>query len=494
MTRIRDLAKDTLIYGLSVVLNPLIQTFVLLRLLTGVLNTYQYGAYSYFYAVAGILVILYSMRMETTYFRMNADSEEQDVFRTAMSTVVGFSMIFSLILVLLAPQIAFIFDDPAFARYTIYLAIILFLDAFTAIPFARLRYQEKSLRFSLLKIINVLVTLLLIIVYLLVFPRLNGIIPDSLAFILSKTYFLDGIFIANALASLLIAMIFADNVRHIRFIKMNRTLFFKMFHYTWPLIIIGISGNANQLLDRILMPFLSGTTMYDGFSNTGVYGGATKIAAIMLLFTKAFNYAFDPYIFKRYKENKNTEIFADIAYYFTVISGIVFVGSVALSSLLERLLGSNAFKDGMQYVPILLLAYFFIGLYYHFSIWYKLKDRTKYGAIIATLGMMLTLVLNIYLAPLMSLYGPPMVIIINFIFMSTVCVLWGRNFLPIPYKWGAMTFHVIMSMFFVAVFIWLIPERSLLISIGLFTIYLVLASWTHKKKLILYVKSIIAHK
>ena len=453
MPGINQLAKDTLIYGISVVLNPLVQTFVLLRLLTSKLDTYDYGTYTYFYAAAGVLLILFSMRMETTYFRMAGEAPEEKVYANAWRTVIIFSSFLSLVLLVGADLVADFFEDPAFSRYTIYLAAILWLDAFIAIPFARLRHQERSLKFSLLKIGNVLLTLIIILVYLLVLPDWKASFPEEWQVYISEPYWLDGIFMANLLASFLLALYFSSEAS-VLFKKGNDPALLKrILVYTAPLILIGLAGNANQLLDRLLMPFLTGNTVAEGMSNTGVYGGATKVAAIMLLFTKAFNYAFDPYIFKRYAQDKDTGVYARIAHYFTIVSGVIFVGAVGFSFLLEHLLGSEQFREGMRYVPVLLLAYFMVGIYYHFSIWYKLRDRTHYGAVIALLGVIVTLLCNIWLVPHLGLYGAPVAMIVNFGFMSALCVLWGRRFLQVDYRFGRMVAHLFLSIGFVYFFV-----------------------------------------
>ena len=453
MPGINKLAKDTLIYGISVVLNPLVQTFILLRLLTSRLDTYDYGTYTYFYASAGVLLILYSMRMETTYFRMAGDVPEEKVFANAWRMVMVFSSLLSLMLVVFSSQIALVFEDLSYGRYVIYLAIILWLDAFIAIPFARLRHQERSLKFSLLRIGNVLLTLGLILIYLLVLPQWRALFPEAWQVYLLEPYWLDGIFMANLVASFLLAIYFAREARLLFSNEFDPALLRRILIYTLPLILIGLAGNANQLMDRLLMPFLTGNTVAEGMSNTGVYGGATKVAAIMLLFTKAFNYAFDPYIFKRYSQDKDTTVYARIAHYFTIVSGIIFVGAVGFSFLLEDLLGSAQFREGMRYVPVLLLAYFMVGIYYHFSIWYKLKDRTHYGAVIALLGVGLTLFCNLWLVPDLGAYGAPVAMIINFGFMSVFCVLWGRRFLKVNYRFGGMFLHLLLSIGFVYFFV-----------------------------------------
>lgn len=453
MPGINKLAKDTLIYGISVVLNPLVQTFILLRLLTSRLDTYDYGTYTYFYASAGVLLILYSMRIETTYFRMAGDAPEEKVFANAWRMVIVFSSLLSLVLVVFSSQIALVFEDLSYGRYVIYLAIILWLDAFIAIPFARLRQQERSLKFSLLKIGNVLLTLGLILVYLLVLPQWDALFPDTWQLYLTERFWLDGILLANLAASFFLALYFSRDAWVLFSKAYDPVLLRKILIYTLPLILIGLAGNANQLMDRLLMPFLTGNNVAEGMSNTGVYGGATKVAAIMLLFTKAFNYAFDPYIFKRYSQDKDTAVYSRIAHYFTIVSGVIFVGAVGFSFLLEHLLGSAQFREGMRYVPVLLLAYFMVGIYYHFSIWYKLRDRTHYGAMIALLGVGVTLFCNLWLVPDLGAYGAPVAMIINFGFMSVLCVFWGRRFLPVDYRFGGMAVHLLLSIGFVYFFV-----------------------------------------
>lgn len=436
------LAKDTLIYGLSVVLNPLINTFFLLKVLTSKLDQYEFGVYTYFYAIAGILMVLYSMRMETTYFRMIGDHPEPKVFSQSFSTVVMMSTCLSVLIWISASPLAEWMGISDYKRYFRYFSVILWLDAFCAIPFARLRYHEKSLKFSLLKIFNVLLTLLVILLLFFFLPQFS---LTASIFNNWNALWLDGLFICNLIASFALFLYFIRHIKHLHFNNWDRPLIRKMLIYTSPLILVSLAGNANQLLDRLLIPFLSAEDITSGMSNNGIYGSATKIATIMLLFSKAFNYAFDPYVFKSYQQRKNTNHLGRIALFYTLVSGIILVFGVCFSELLSLLLGSD-FTSGMQYVPLLLFGYFLLGLYYHFSVWYKLNDKTMIGAWIAMIGVVITTIFNFILVPKIHLFGPPLTLIINYIFLSCICIYWGRQHLPISYPLGRMTLHILWSL------------------------------------------------
>ncbi len=483
MTRIKNLAKDTLIYGLAVVLNPLINTFVLLKLLTTQLDTYQFGVYNYFYPIAGILIVVYSMRMETTYFRMTNDYGESKVFAQAFYIVMMASTILSLFLWFNSHAFAAFMGEADYSRYLRYFAIILWLDAFCAVPFARLRHREKSLKFALLKIFNVLLTLVLILALFFVLPKIPTESLGPFEQIIENKLWLDGLFICNLIASFVLFLYFGFHLIRTKLTAPDLHLIKKkMLPYTIPLVLISLAGNSNQFLDRILLPFFSSDNIQEGMSNTGIYGSATKIATIMLLFSKAFNYAFDPYVFKAYKENKNTDHLARIALSYTIVSSVILVFSICFSDVLSLLLGAD-FKSGMQYVPLLLFAYLLIGLYYHFGVWYKLTDQTMKGAIIAILGVIVTFFFNLILVPKIGLYGPALTIIVNYLFMSVLCLIWARNYLVISYPLGRMAMHVLWSLLFAVAFIFIFSKMSYsyVYAFVLFAVYLISIYWVERK-------------
>lgn len=472
MSRIKELALETVIYGGAVVLNPLMNTFILLKLLTTHLDEEQYGIYSYFYALAGILIVVYSLRMETTYFRMVNQYDEKNCFNRAHYLVLLWSSLLSLAMLMISFYLLTFIERAHLGRYVLYFTAILWFDAYSAVPFARLREHNQSLKFSKIKIFNVLLTVFLIVLYLIILPKISAYLPHSVSIYLEPQYYLDGIFIANLIASACIFIYFFIKYQFPASIK-DQNLMRKMLSYTIPLVLIGFAGNATQLLDRLIIPFLSSGDISEGMSNNGIYASAAKIAAIMYLFTKAFNYAYDPFVFKSYKKHKKTDQLGRIAGYFAAFSSVLMLSAICFSSLLSLLLGAS-FQSSMRFVPILLFAYLLMGLYYHFSVWYKLDDKTHIGAIIACIGMMITLIFNYTLLPKMGLMGPAYSMIISYAIISIICIVWGSYYLAVSYPWQKMSFYIIscISLSYTMIYVQSNFQYSLVVNVILLILYL----------------------
>ncbi|MDX1700575.1 MAG: oligosaccharide flippase family protein, partial [Melioribacteraceae bacterium] len=227
-------------------------------------------------------------------------------------------------------------------------------------------------------------------------------------------------------------------------LSFDKAVFRRMFQYALPLVIVGVAGVINQLIDRFLVKELLPGSLVENLSQSGIYNACVKIAVLMLLFTTAFNYAAEPFFFKNADRKDAQLIYAKVGQAFAIVGSIVFLVISLYIDIFQYLIGRD-FREGLGIVPILLMAYLFLGLYYNFSIWYKLKDKTHYGAMIASAGAVITLLLNFILVPEIGYYGSSIASLACFAAMCAMAIYFGRKFYPIPYPLLSMGKNILLA-------------------------------------------------
>jgi O-antigen/teichoic acid export membrane protein len=252
--------------------------------------------------------------------------------------------------------------------------------------------------------------------------------------------------------------------------KYDKALTQKMLRYTLPLIVVGIAGVINQSGYIVLLKTILPGDLMENLSNGGVYAAATRIAILMSLFITAFNYAAEPFFFNQSKNKDAKQTYADVAKAFTVVGTTLFVGILMYLDLIQLILG-RSFRTGMYVVPILLMAFFLLGLYYNFSIWYKLTDRTRYGAIISSIGALITVSLSFLLIPLIDMEGSAWATLACYAFMAVACYFIGKKYYPIPYDMGRIGTLVLLALatYGISVFVNSLVEGSLGLTLAINT-------------------------
>lgn len=438
---IRQLAGETVLYGLSHVGPRLLQFFFLAPYLTRVIGSSDYGIHGTMYAYAAFFIVLFTFRMETAFFRYAGKSEDADrVFSTALIGILPLILIGTVIMWMLDEPLTALLARPGDERYVYWFLGIIALDSLAALPFARLRLENKARRFATLKLLNVVATLILAFFMLEVLPwgaregwSWAGAVYDP-----AKK--LDYVFLANLMASGLILVLL---YREFRFSAalLDRGLLGRMYRYSWPLVLVSITGVISLLFDRIFIKaFIPGDEAY-ALAQSGIYNACVKIAVPMSLFATAFNYAAEPFFFKNAGEENARKTYADVALAFAVTGTLVFLGGSLFLDQLKYIIGAE-YREGIGIVPIVLLAYLFMGLYYNFSIWYKLTDRTIFGTYISFIGAVLTIGLNLILIPKMGYYGSAWAVLICFVSMCAFAYYWGQRYYPIAFDVKKMSGYI----------------------------------------------------
>ncbi|GAO31300.1 lipopolysaccharide biosynthesis protein [Geofilum rubicundum] len=424
---LKQLAGDTVIYGASTMVGRLLN-WLLMPFYIRVIAPEEYGVIVNMYGIISILLVIFTYGLETGFFRFARKENARDVFRTTMSTLGLTSFLLIVLSFVFAPSISRFFYDGQFVYAIVLVGIIIGFDAFLSIPFAQLRLQNRALRFGLIKLISIFLNIGFNLFFFLGLPALFN--AYEFGEVLQDLYIKGSgvlyVLLSNALSSVLILLFFIKDLR-IKTGRFRWSLLRPILIYSWPVLIVGITGMITQNSDKILMPKL---LQEGGFKELAIYGANFKIGVLMSLFTQSFRFAFEPYFFNN--REKGVQTYALIMEYFILFGLLIFVGITLFQDVINLLL-VNDYIRGNIIIPVVLLAQLFYGIYFNLSLWYKLTDKTFFGAIFGVIGMVLTVVLNFVLIPKIGMIGGALSMLTGYGVMMMISFYTGQKFYPIPY-------------------------------------------------------------
>ncbi len=424
MSKLRKLASETVVYGLGAILPKLVGFLLVGSFLTFQLkSTGQYGVYSILYAYVTLVFVIFTLRMETAFFKFANDNsyDTKKVYDSSISLVITSSLVCIVLLGIFYKQVAAFTVGIENTRYIFYFIAIMFLDALASVPFAKLRHEGKAWKFSLIKIANSLITVGLNLFFFLGLPKIK-----SLANYYQADYFLDYTFIANLIGSTLVVILLYKEVIGFKF-TINKAFMKSLLRFSWPLVIVGIAGATNQFADRILIE-----KYQNSFEASGLFSGAIKIAVLMNLFVTAFNYASEPFFFKNANASSRKSLYGSIALAFTICGMFIYLAVLYYIDIFKFIIDPK-YWEALYVVPFALMANFILGLYYNVSIWYKLSGKTIYGALIAIIGTCVFLSSSYFLIPAKGIVGASYSSILCFSIMVVIAYLLGQKHFPIKY-------------------------------------------------------------
>ena len=398
MSSMKSLAKDTAIYGLSSIVARFIN-YLLVPIQTTrfAASGGEYGIITNVYAYVALLIILLTFGMETTFFRfMNKEGENPTkIYSTTLRTV-GFTSLLTILLVLcflhpIAASVGYA-DHP---EYVGVMYVTVAIDAFMAIPFAYLRYQHKPIRFAALKVANILLNIALNVLYLIVLPALH----INLFGIYDEHFTLDVAFVfyINLVCTLFTLLLLSKELMGIRF-GFDRIACKRMLSYTWPLLVMGLAGQLNQSASQILFPYFYNGTQQEANAQLGIYGACIKIAMIMVMITQAFRFAYEPFVFGKAKDADSKTTYAKAMKYYIIFTLLAFITVMGYIDILRFVIG-RSYWDGLRVVPIVMAAEIMFGVFFNLSFWYKLTDRTIWGAYFSGIGAVVLFAVDILFIP-----------------------------------------------------------------------------------------------
>ncbi|OFX33086.1 MAG: hypothetical protein A2X08_11210 [Bacteroidetes bacterium GWA2_32_17] len=429
MGKIKQLAGQTAVYGLSSIIGRLLN-YLLVPLYTNIFSTGEYGVVTELYAYLSFLLIVLTYGMETGFFRFwESEKGNIKVYSTSLISLFVSSFVFIVLVVVFSKPIASVLEYNNHSEYIIWLGIIIGFDALTAIPFAYLRQQNKALKFALIKLTNIILFIGLNLFFLLLCPLLikKGIIIPS--WIYNPNIGVGYIFISNMLASVFTFIMLIPTIK----IKLSfdTVIWKKMLLYSLPILIAGLAGMVNETFDRAMLKRLL-TDTSTAMDQLGIYGANYKVAVLMTLFIQTFRYAAEPFFFNQAKEKDAKELYAQVMKYFIIFGLMIFLGVLLYLDIIKYFIGEN-FRSGLKVVPILLLANLFLGIFFNLSIWYKLTNKTHWGAFLAIFGAAITISLNFWLIPIMGYMGAAWATLVCYFLMMVVSYVLGNVYYKVSY-------------------------------------------------------------
>jgi O-antigen/teichoic acid export membrane protein len=430
---LKRLASQTAIYGVSSVLGRFLN-YLLVPLFTYTFAPAEYGVVAEFYAYMGFLAVLLVFGLETGYFRFRSGGERPPavVYATVLRFLILSNGAFLLAMVVFSQPLAEILRYPDRPELIWWSAAILALDSIGAAAFARLRAEERPMRFAVVKLVEIGTNIGLAVFFILLCRRAFESDPQSLLGRLWDPAIGVGyVFIANLAASGLKLALLAPQLRDgLR--GFDATLFGRMIRYSLPMVVIGLAGIVNEMLDRAALKYLLPYDNETNMAQLGIYSACYKLSILMTLFIQAFRYAGEPFFFAHAKESNARNTYALVLTWFVIFCVFIFLLVTLFLDIFQYFVGS-AYREGLHVVPVLLLANLLLGVYVNLSIWYKLTDRTLMGAYVSVAGAVITVVLLVTLVPRFGFAGAAWAHLACYGFMVTASYLLGRRFYPVPY-------------------------------------------------------------
>ena len=395
---LKSLAKDTAIYGMSSIVGRFLN-YLLVPLYTASLSAASggYGVITNVYSYTALLLVILTYGMETTFFRFanKTDENPHTVYTTTLVAVGTTSLAFVAAVLGFLPWVAGAMGYADHPSYIGVMAAVVALDAFQAIPFAYLRYKKRPIKFAALKLLFIFLNIALNLLYYLVLPALYKTHPDAVGAIYDPTVGVGYAFYLNLVCTGVITFFFWRELAEARG-SFSWPLLRRMLGYSWPILVLGIAGILNQTADKIMFPFLykrGGETQ-----QLGIYGAASKIAMIMAMITQAFRYAYEPFVFGKAKDRDNRETYAEAMKYFIVFTLLAFLAVMAWIDVLKHIIAPD-YWSGLKVVPIVMAAEIMMGINFNLSFWYKLIDKTIWGAYFSGVGCAVLIAINVLFVP-----------------------------------------------------------------------------------------------
>ena len=442
MANMKALAKDTAVYGLSSIVGRFLN-YLLVPLYTHVISAENggYGIVTNLYAYVALLLVFLTFGMETTFFRFaNKEDENTDtVFSTSMAIIAMLAGLFMASIFGFITPISNMLGYAEHPEYILIMAVIVVLDALQAIPFSYLRYQKKAIKFASLKLLFIALNIGLNLTYFVWMGK-----SDVLY-----------IFALNLVCTGFITLFFIPELTRIRW-KVDFALLRRMLSYSWPILILGIAGILNQTADKMIFPLIYPDKV-QGVVELGIYGACVKVAMIMAMITQAFRYAYEPFVFAQSKDKDKNETYAIGMKYFLIFTLLAFLCVVAYLPLLKYMVGSD-YWAGLRVIPIVMAAEIMMGIYFNLSFWYKLIDKTIYGAWFSLAGCIVLFAVNIIFIPRYSYMACAWGGFTGYGTAMLLSYIVGQRKNPINYPLKSMAAYVVITCLFFCI-MQIIPEE-----------------------------------
>ena len=458
MGKLTTIFKDTAIYGLSSIIGRFLN-YLLVPLYTAQFSAASgaYGIITNIYAYVALAMVLLTFGMETTYFRFTnkTHTDSETVYGTTLITVGSISLLFAILVLLLLSPISQLMGYGDHPDYVGVMAVTIAIDAFLCIPFAHLRQQRKALKFAALKLLNIMVSILLNLIYF---------------------YFMDGkdvgyVFYINLACTVMLAVCLITEYTGFRW-RLDTKLLRTMLSYSWPILVLGIAGILNQTADKMLFPYIyKGSDMH---AQLGIYGACSKIAMIMAMITQAFRFAYEPIVFAGVKDKDQREMYTKAMKYFIIFTLLAFLIVVGYIDLLKYIVRNPDYWVGLKVVPIVMAAEIMMGIYFNLSFWYKIIDKTIWGAVFSGIGCAVLLLVNIIFVPKYGFMACAWGGFAGYGVAMLASYFVGQKYYPLNYPLKDIALYVWLTIMAFTVMVIVRGSQSLLVSLSVNTLFILL--------------------
>ena len=478
---LRQLAGQTAIYGISSIVSRLLN-YLLTPFLTRIMTTGEYGVITDMYALIPFAMVVLTMGMETGYFRFAGKAEglhgRQEVFSTTWGAVSAVAVLFAALGILFTPELSRVMDYPDHPSYIWIVAVVIALDVITAIPYARLRQENKARLFVILRTFSVVLNVVLVVFLYEGLPRL-AVGGGWWASLYDPSYGTGYYLVANLITSfvtlLLLFPAYRDCVPRIRW-RLLRTIFI----YSFPLLVSGVAGVANQFIDRQMIKYLM--PRGEAMDALGIYGAVAKLGVILLLFIQMYRYAAEPFFLANFKKEDFLRANAEALKYFAIVSVAIFLLIMLFADAFALFVGP-AFRQGMFILPLILLANIFSGMTLNLNFWYKQTGDTRFAIWITGTGLVVTVGLNVWLVPALGYVGAAWGRLGCETVMLALSFWLNSRYYPTPYNVRRIGAYFLLggAIYGISYFTGMLPAAAkYLLNLGLLTAFAAVAvRWEH---------------
>lgn len=451
MSGIKKLAGQTLWYGLSSIAARLIN-YLLTPYLTYKLSIEIYGEQSLIYSFIPFMNVVFTYGMETAFFRFSNNKDQQEVYNTTSISLIISTLFLSTLLILFRTPIAMALQIDANPEYIILAAAIIGIDALCGIPFAKLRQENKPLKFAFIKIGGILVVVFTTYFFISVCPSLVANNPTHwIAQYYRADWAVGYILLANLIQNIIVLLLLSKEFFGFEW-KFNKALWKEIMVYSLPLIIVGFGGMINEVFDRLMLGWLAPvSSLKAAKTEVAIYSACYKLSILITLAVQAFRMGAEPFFFKQSQESNAPKIYARVMKLFVITLCFMFLMVVLYLDIWKQFIRNPNMWVGLQVVPILLLANMFLGIYYNLSVWYKLSNKTMAGALITIIGAAITLGINWFFIPYYSYLACAWATFSCYGTMMVISFIWGQKAYPIPYAWKKLVAYIVIvvAIFFI---------------------------------------------
>lgn len=474
MAELKSVVKDTAIYGLSSIVGRFLN-YLLVPLYTAKLAASGggYGVITNIYAYVALIMVILTFGMETTFFRFANKPEEKPltVYSTTLIMVGTIAFVFAAMVLLFLDPVSSMMGYANHPEYVGMMAVCVAIDAFQAIPFAWLRYKKRPIKFAALKLLFIILNITLNIVYFVVFPALYTRYPDILGLIYNPGVGVGYAFGLNLVCTASITAFFIPELTGFKYV-FDKALMKRMLKYSWPILILGIAGILNQTVDKMIFPLVYGDTE-TGKVELGIYGACVKIAMIMAMITQAFRYAYEPFVFGKAKDKNSGETYAAAMKYFIIFTLLAYLCVIGYLDVLKRIIAPD-YWAGLRVVPIVMAAEIMMGIYFNLSFWYKLIDKTIWGAWFSAAGCIVLIAVNLIFIPKYSYMACAWGGFAGYATSMVLSYIVGQKKNPINYPMKSIMTYILIAGFFYAIMALTPEEWPMIAKLGINTVLILL--------------------